>query len=133
MRSCQALSADDRRHRMNTLSWFWIGVELTVPTLVGGLVAFPIWRSGQPIFGNIAGTIVIFGSAIGFIMREQVVLNRMTQQCLDQGFTCWPEPRRFGRFAIYATIALAEVMLLFSVSLRVEAKLRRRGYDPEWQ
>ena len=39
----------------------------------------------------------------------------------------------FTRFAIYAFIALFEVMGLFMLSLRVETKLRRRGYAPEWR
>jgi hypothetical protein len=118
---------------MTELSWLWIAVAVTVPALLGGLIAMPLWRSGQPIFGNIAGTVVIFGAAIGFIMREQVVLDRVAQSCLDQGFTCWPQPSAFTRFAIYAFVALAEVIALFSLSLKVEAKLRRRGYAPEWQ
>ena len=37
------------------------------------------------------------------------------------------------RFAVYAFVALFEVILLFTVSLRVEQKLRRRGYDPQWR
>ena len=64
---------------------------------------------------------------------ERVELDRAAQACLDQGFVCWPEPAAFTRDAIYAFIALLEVIVLFSVSLRVEAKIRRRGYDPEWR
>src|SRR6266481_5662694 len=107
---------------MNELSWTWIALALTIPSLLGGLIAFPLWRSRQPILGNIAGTVVIFGAAIGLIMREQVVLDRVAQQCLDRGFTCWPEPSAFTRFAIYAFIALAEVIALFSLSLSVETR-----------
>src|SRR5579862_6509548 len=99
---------------MNGLSWFWIVVELIVPSVLGAVLALPFWRSGQPILGNIAGTVVIFGTAIGLILREQVVLDRVSQQCLEQGFTCWPEPAAFTRFAIYAFIALGEVIGLFS-------------------
>jgi hypothetical protein len=118
---------------VNELNWFWIAVALTGPALLGGLVAFPLWLKGEPILGSLAGTAVIFGAAIGLIMRERVELDRAAQACLDQGFVCWPEPAAFTRYAIYAFIALLEVILLFSVSLRVEAKIRRRGYDPEWR
>ena len=118
---------------MSELSWFWIALALTVPTLAGGLVAFPFWRKGEPIFGNIAGTVIIFGAAVALIMRERVELDRIARGCLDQGFVCWPEPSAFTRFAIYAFIALFEVMALFSLSLRVETKMRRRGYAPEWR
>jgi hypothetical protein len=77
--------------------------------------------------------VVIFGTAIGLIMREHVMLERLAQACLDQGQVCWPEPTAFSRYAIYAFIALVEVMVLFSVSLTVERKVRRRGYAPEWR
>jgi hypothetical protein len=96
-------------------------------------VAAFLWRRNEPILGNLAGTIVIFGSALGFIMRESVVLNRLTQQCLDAGSTCWPEPSAFSRYAIYAAIGLLEVIGLFLVSLAVERRMRRRHYAPEWQ
>ena len=35
---------------MNQLNWFWIGISLTVPPIVGGLIAFPFWRRDQAIF-----------------------------------------------------------------------------------
>jgi hypothetical protein len=122
---------------MNTsvtgLSWFWIGVALTVPTLLGFLVALPIWKRGQPILGNIAGSIVIFGSVIAFILREHAELEPLVQACLDRRVTCWPEPSAFARYVIYAAIGLVEVIALFSTSLHVETRLSRKGYAPEWR
>ena len=118
---------------MSELSWFWIALALTVPPLMGGLVALPIWLKKQAILGNLAGTVVIFGAAIALIGREHVELERITQACLDRGVTCWPNPSAFARYAIYAFIALFEVMALFSVSLKVETRIRRRGYAPEWR
>jgi len=118
---------------VNELNWSWIALALTVPGLVGALIAVPIWLKGQPILGNLAGTIVIFGAAVGLILRERVELDRLAEACLDRGFVCFPEPSAFTRYAIYAFIALFEVMVLFSVSLKVEEKVRRRGYAPEWR
>jgi hypothetical protein len=46
---------------------------------------------------------------------------------------CFPQPDAFTRFAVYAFIALFEVIVLFMYSLRVERKLRDRGYAPEWR
>jgi hypothetical protein len=115
------------------LNWSWIALGLTAAPAAGWLIAYPIWRMGMPILGNIAGTIVIFGISIALIMREHVELDRIVQACLAKGETCWPEPSAFFRFAIYAFIGLLEVIVLFLVSLRVETALRRRGYDPEWQ
>jgi hypothetical protein len=118
---------------MNTLAWFWITLELTVTPLVAFLVALPFWRQGGMIFGNIAGTVVIFGSAFGLIMREYVELDRIVNACLEAGDVCWPEPSAFTRFAIYAFIGLIEVFALFTLSLRAEKKRRDRDYAPEWR
>jgi hypothetical protein len=118
---------------VNHVNWFWIAVALTVPGAVGGLAAYPFWRMGQPIFGNIIGTVVIFGAAIAFIMREHFELDFVVQACLAGGTVCFPEPSAFTRFAVYAFIGLFEVIALFSISLRVDTAVRRRGYAPEWR
>jgi hypothetical protein len=119
---------------MTGLNWTWIAIALTVPGALGVLVAIPLWLKQQPIFGNLVGTAVIFGAALGFMLRERIELNQLTQRCLDQGgLACVPDPSGFTRDAIYAFIALFEVMVLFSVSLKVEEKVRRRGYAPEWR
>ena len=115
------------------LNWFWIGVALTIPSAIGFLVALPVWWKGQSILGNIAGTIIIFGSVLALIMREHAELEPIILACLEQDTTCWPQPSAFARYALYAFIGLVEVIALFSASLRVETRLRRRGYAPEWQ
>lgn len=121
---------------MNTplhgLSWAWIALQLVAPPLAGLLVAFPFWRKSDMIFGNIVATALVFASAFGLIWREYVVLDRMTKQCLEAGAVCWPDPSAFTRFAIYGFIGLFEVFALFSLSLWVEERIRRRDYSPEW-
>jgi len=118
---------------MNELSWSWIALALTVPSLIGVLVAIPFWRKGQMILGCIAGTAVILSTAIGLILREYVELDRLVNDCLDAGTTCFPNPGAFTRFAIYACIGLLEVFGLFTLSLLVEERIRRRDYAPEWR
>lgn len=115
------------------LAWFWIVIAATVPMLFGLAAAWPIWMTGQPILGNLAGSIIIFGAAIGFIMREHNELDRLVQACIDAGTTCWPTPSAFTRFALYAFIALADVIALFTISVSVDGHRRRRGYAPEWR
>jgi hypothetical protein len=119
--------------RVYAVSWLWIALQLTATPLAGLLVAYPFWRKGGMIFGNIAGTAVIFGSAFALIMMEYVALDRLVQDCLDNGDVCWPVPSAFSRFALYAFIGLVEVFALFSLSLVVEARMRRRDYAPEWR
>jgi hypothetical protein len=118
---------------MHELSWFWVGLAATLPMLVGWLVATPLWRTGQPILGNLAGTMVMFGAAVALILRERIAIERAELACIGQGFVCWPEPSAFTRFAVYAFIALFEVIALFIISLRADEKYRRRGYAPEWR
>lgn len=123
----------DTAARFTGLNWFWISIAATVPALLGLLVALPFWRRSDAIFGNVAGTAVIFAWAFGMIWREHVELDRVVQACLDAGTVCWPEPSAFTRFAIYAFIGLAEVFAVFMLSLRVEERIRRRDYAPEWR
>ena len=105
----------------------------TVPLVVALLLAYPFWNSRQPILGNIAGTVVIFGSALALILRESAELDGIGRRCIDAGYYCFPSPSAFSRYAVYAFIALFEVFALFSASLKVEEKIRRSGYDPEWR
>ena len=115
------------------LSWSWIAVMAIVPPLLGVLLSFPFWRSAQTTFGNVIGTAVIFGFAMGLILREYVVLDRITKACLDGGDVCWPQPSAFMRFAVYAFMGLVEVFALFTISLKFEERVRRRDYSSEWQ
>jgi hypothetical protein len=115
------------------LSWPAIVFMAIVPPLVGALIAYPFWKRTQSILGNLAGSVVIFGSALALIVRESVELDRLMRQCIDAGYYCFPTPTGFNRYAIYSFIALFEVFALFTVSLSVEHKIRRQGYDPEWR
>jgi hypothetical protein len=118
---------------VNGLNWYWISIMATAPPIVAVLLALPFWRSRQMTFGSIIGTAVIFGTAMGLILREYVELDRIAQDCLDAGTICWPDPSAFTRFALYASIGLVEVFMLFFFSLKFEERRRRRDYAPEWQ
>jgi hypothetical protein len=118
---------------VDSLSWRWIALMLLAPLPVGALLAAPLWRRTEMILGNIVGAAVIFGTAVALVMREGVELDRVTAGCLESGVVCWPEPSAFARYAIYAFIALFEVIVLFALSLIVEARMRNRRYAPEWR
>jgi hypothetical protein len=118
---------------LSGLNWNWILIGATLPMLGGLLVAFPIWLTGQPILGNLAGSFVMFGSAVALIAREHGELDSLVQSCLEQGTTCFPTPAPFTRFAVYAFVALGQVILLFTISVSVETWQRRKRYSPEWR
>jgi hypothetical protein len=115
------------------LSWLWIALMATVPPLAGVAAAYPFWQREETIFGNIVGSVLIFAASMGCIFREYQIIDRVTQQCLDAGYTCWPDPPAFTRYAIYAFIGLAEVFILFLLSLKVEHRVRTRDQAPEWR
>ncbi len=115
------------------LNWGWIALMATAPPVAAVAVAWVVWRDGQIILGNLAGTAVIFMSAFAVIMRERIELDRFQLACIDAGLYCVIEPAPFTRFAIYASVGLLEIFALFAFSLRVEQKQRNRRYAPEWR
>ena len=118
---------------MTELSWAWIGLMATAPGIAGVLLAYACWRKEEYILGNLAGTAIILGTAFALIFRESAEVDRVTRACLDAGYTCWPVPSAFVRYAIYAGIGFTEVVALFLVSLTVEQRIRNRHYAPEWR
>src|SRR5512140_4012699 len=104
----------------------------TVPGIIGVLLAWACWRQTEYILGNLAGAAVILAFAFALIFRESAEVDRVTRACLDAGYTCWPSPSAFTRYAIYAGIGFLEVAALFMASLSVERRIRNRNYAPEW-
>ena len=105
----------------------------TAPGILGVLLAYPCWRKTEIILGNLAGTAIILGFALALIFRESAEVDRVTRACLDAGYTCWPVPSAFARYAIYAAMGFLEVVALFMASLSVEQRIRNRRYSPEWR
>lgn len=119
---------------VDQLNWVRIALMALAPLPVGVLVATPIWRKQETILGNLAGSGVIFGTAIVLILKESTELDAFTTSCLQAGFSdCFPTPSGFTRYGIYAFLGLAEVIALFLFSLRVERQIRDRGDAPEWR
>jgi hypothetical protein len=115
------------------LNWFWITIAIVVPPLLALIVAALLWRTGQVTLGSVFGTAIIFAFGIGLILREYVELDHVTQACLEAGTTCFPQPPAFTRFAIYASIAMVDVFGLFTLGLKIDERVRNRGYAKEWR
>lgn len=118
---------------MRGLNWTWIVALATFALPVGCLLAYPFWRKGETILGNLVGATTIFGTAFVLILREYAEVARVAQACLTAGTVCWPEPSAFTRYALYAFIGLTDVVMLFLVSIRVESRIRNRGYAANWR
>ena len=115
------------------LNWHWIAIQSTTAPVLALLLAVPFWRKSEMIFGNIVGSGLVLGWAIVLILLEYIEVDRSVQACIDASTTCWPEPSAFARFAIYASIGMAEVFLIFTISLAVERRISNRNYAPEWR
>ena len=120
---------------MDQLNWIRIALMALAPLPVAVLVATPIWRKQETILGNLAGSGVIFGTAIVLILKESIELDTLTTSCLQAGLLadCFPNPSGFTRYGIYAFLGLFEVIALFLFSLRVERQIRDQGDAPEWR
>ena len=110
---------------MTALNWQWIALMATAPGIAGVLLAYPCWRKTEIILGNLAGTAVILVSAFALIFRESAEIDSVTRACLDAGYTCWPAPSAFVRYAIYAAIGF--LVTLVAMSLSGRARRRRAG------
>lgn len=115
------------------MSWFWIAIALTVPSLIALLIAVPLWLKFDPIIGNALGAGTIFIAAIALTSREYVEIQRMTNSCLEAGVVGSFTPEPFTRFGIYGLIGLAEACALFAASVVVEERIRRRSFAPQWR
>ena len=119
---------------MDELNWPRIAIMVLVVFPAGMLVAALLWRKQQGLLGNLAGMAVIFGTAIVFILKESTELDVLINNCIDAGSTdCFPSSNSFTRYAIYACLALAEIIVMFLVGLRVERRMRDRDFAPEWR
>jgi hypothetical protein len=119
---------------MDELNWTRIAIMAVMPLPIGLLLAAPLWRRGEGLLGNLAGTGVIFATAVVLILKESTELDALTNACLGTGQTdCFPTSDTVARYFVYAFIGLAEVIALFLISLKVERRMRDREYAPEWR
>ena len=119
---------------MDELNWMSLAIMTLVALPLAVFVARLLWVRNEGVLGNLAGTAVIFGTAIVLILKESAESDAATNNCLDAGLTdCFSPSSPFTRYAIYAFIGLAEVIALFLISHEVERRMRNREYAPEWR
>jgi hypothetical protein len=123
---------------VNVMDWRWIALALTVPTILGMLVAAPVWWKGkEPIVGGMLALFPIAVAMVAFIGREYIELERFNQNCrllLERSVICRaPSPEAFTRFGIYCFVGLLEAVILFSLSLWVEGRRQRREFAEGWR
>ena len=115
------------------MSLRWITLSATIPMLVAVAAAVPFWRRGVGLYGSIIGTGIIFGAAIGFVLREGVEIEQLMARCHEIGKVCPIRPERFTRFAVYGFIGLFQTLALFLIDLRLAERFARRPFAPDWR
>jgi hypothetical protein len=118
---------------MVDVNWLSVAIMVLVALPLGVFLATPLWQRKEGLLGNLAGTGVIFGTAVVLILRESAESDAVTSRCLEAGLTdCFPSGT-FTRYATYAFIGLAEVIVLFLISIAAERRIRERDIAPEWR
>jgi hypothetical protein len=116
------------------LNWFWLGIAATAPLAAALILSLPFWRrQSDSLLGSVIGSGVVFAAAVFFISREYLELDSLRASCAAAEVPCFFKPTDFNRYAIYGTIAFAEVMTVFTVGLSMEERARRRTRAPEWR
>jgi hypothetical protein len=118
----------------DTMSWFWIGLAIVLPLVLGIGIAWPFWRkpSRDPV-GTVLGAFVVVAFGVAFVGREFIHVQRLTNRCLAAETACRFFPEPFTRFFIYTAIAMAQVFVLFIVGSAVEDRIRSRAFASEWR
>jgi Na+/proline symporter len=118
---------------MVDVNWLSVAIMVFAALPLAVVLATPLWRRNEGLLGNLAGTGVIFGTAVVLILRESAESDAVTSHCLEAGLTdCFPSGT-FTRYATYAFIGLAEVIVLFLISIAAERRMRERDIAPEWR
>lgn len=115
------------------MSWYWIALGATAPTIVALLVAWPIWHTRHAVIGSTIGSGVIFIAVIALMGREIVEIVRFNQWCLETDAVCHQSVTAFTRLAAYVLAGFFDVCVVFVIGLVVEERRRRRLLAPEWR
>lgn len=104
------------------MSWVHILIALGLPTGLGLLAAWPLWRFKQFIVGNAVGAGVAFAIVVGLIGIAFVTQQRENQQCIQGLIACVSRVDAHMPFLIYAFIGIVDACAIFWVGLVVEER-----------
>src|SRR5436190_9828799 len=98
------------------MRWWPICLAIVLPTIVALGAARLFWGRDSTV-GNIVGSAVIAAAMIGFIAREYADLDQQRIACVAREVSCAFRPSDFTRYAIYASIGFAEVIVIYTAGL----------------
>lgn len=111
------------------MSWLQILVALAMPTALGLLAAWPLWRWKQFVVGNAVGAGVAFALTIALIGLLYVAQERENEQCIAGLIHCVSRVNAHMPFLTYAFIGIVDACVIFWIGLMVE----ERQAPKSWQ
>ena len=104
------------------------------PLLMALAVAWPFWKSGRYIIGNVAGLAVVLVACLFFGFAEYAEALKFRFWCVETNTPCRPAGSSdFMRMSLFGFIAMAQAMLLHVVSGMKERRADRATYDVGWR
>jgi hypothetical protein len=114
------------------MSWWRVAIAIGVPTVAGLIIAVPLWLRRQVIIGNVLGGGVAFGIIIALMGRDFVERMRLDKLCGTPGFRCVSGVDAHVPFLMHALIGMADVGIVFVISLYVEERVRNATLRRDW-
>jgi hypothetical protein len=119
---------------LRDINWDLIALASLSPLLVAVAVAWPFWKSGRFIIGNVAGLAVVLVSCLIFGFAEYADALKFRYWCAETNTPCKPTGSGdFLRISLFAFIAMAQAMLLYVIGGIKEHRTDRAKYDVGWR
>jgi len=119
---------------LRDINWDLIALAALLPPMVAVAVAWPFWKSGRFIIGNVAGLAVVLVACLFFGFSEYADALKFRFWCAETSTPCKPTGSGdFMRISLFAFIAMIQAMLLHVVSGMKEHRTDRAKYDVGWR
>lgn len=119
---------------LRDINWDLIGLASVLPLLVSLAIAWPFWKSGRFIVGNVAGLFVVLVACLIFGGSEYADALKFRYWCAETGTPCKPTGSGdFMRISLFGFIAMAQAMLLHVISAVKEHRTDRASHDVRWR
>ena len=119
---------------LRATNWGLIALASVLPPLAAVAVAWPFWKSGRFIIGNVAGLAVVLVACLFFGFAEYADALKFRFWCAETNTPCRPTGSGdFMRISVFAFVAMVQAMLLHVVSGMKEHRTDRAGYDRRWR
>lgn len=119
---------------LRDINWDLILLASLLPLLAAVAVAWPFWKAGRVIIGNVAGLFVVLVACLIFGFAEYADALKFRYWCAETNTPCKPTGSGdFLRLSLFGFIAMAQAMVLHVISGMKEHRANRAAYDVRWR